>query len=297
MWVRARHRLQTRLRYQQRKLRCWWASAGELATRYGGFFISLELVLLAVALVSVFSVKEQFGWEFWTLLLVGLLVVSIQLYQLYAFLVQRHDLYSARQLAEQRLHELTQAQGELQRIHDDNLEAEQQAQESSDRYTQLSQALQGDSVEALSRNFFELIAREWQLVQGVLFLGKPSEGIFTQRAGYAYYRVDAAQAQFSLGETLTGQVVANGEPLFLEELPSDYRVIVSGLGQAVPNSLYIFPVGDLGQQCCGAVELAFFCKYDAQEQGLMLRFVQEYAHRLLGMPCSGTSEEGGKHGS
>ncbi len=293
MWAQARHRLRVRLRYQHRKLRRWWARAAELVMRYGVVFIALELLLLAVALAAVFSVREYFGWEFWSLLGVGLLVVCVQLYQLHAFLVQRHEMDTVRQLAEQRLHELNQVQGDLQRIRDDALAVEQQAQESSDRCTQLCQGLRGDSVEALSRSFFEQVAHEWQLVQGVLFLGTPRESLFTQRASYAYFRLDAAQAQFALGETLTGQVVANGEPLYLENLPSDYRVIVSGLGRAVPNSLYIFPVGDASHPFYGAVELAFFCKYGLQEQDLMWRFVQEFSRRLLELPYQG--EEGGEH--
>lgn len=47
---------------------------------------------------------------------------------------------------------------------------------------------------------------------------------------------------FEAGEGLHGHVVLNGQPIILTDIPKDYFKVNSGLGEALPNTIYILPV-------------------------------------------------------
>ncbi|TAJ15289.1 hypothetical protein DMA11_02475 [Marinilabiliaceae bacterium JC017] len=49
-------------------------------------------------------------------------------------------------------------------------------------------------------------------------------------------------APFEAGEGLHGHVVSNGQPIILTDIPKDYFKVNSGLGEALPNTIYILPV-------------------------------------------------------
>ncbi|QGQ98630.1 response regulator [Paenibacillus psychroresistens] len=65
---------------------------------------------------------------------------------------------------------------------------------------------------------------------------------FVRQASYALYGEHEAGLSFRLGEGLIGQSALDKRTIIIEQVPNHYYRIVSGLGQASPQSLLIVPV-------------------------------------------------------
>jgi|GEM_PF-508163 len=96
--------------------------------------------------------------------------------------------------------------------------------------------------------------------QGALYLkGAEDTTKLELAAGFALV-LDEGEASpaYHLGEGLIGQVAASGKSLYLDELPEGYAArIASGLGEALPKYLFIFPLKH-ADQVVGVVEVATF---------------------------------------
>jgi signal transduction histidine kinase/HAMP domain-containing protein/CheY-like chemotaxis protein len=90
-------------------------------------------------------------------------------------------------------------------------------------------------------------------------LDSDEEDVYRLYAGYGY-QPRRYQRRISTGEGLAGQVIAERQELLLNEVPGDYVKIESGLGQATPLSLAIFPIVSEGR-VLGALELASFAEF------------------------------------
>ena len=66
------------------------------------------------------------------------------------------------------------------------------------------------------------------------------------------YAVGNQETSYKLGEGLVGRVAAQGERLYLDQLPDDYITIFSGLGSASPKRLALIPIKN------GVIEIATF---------------------------------------
>ncbi|RNB85406.1 response regulator [Brevibacillus fluminis] len=99
---------------------------------------------------------------------------------------------------------------------------------------------------------------------GVFYLKKGSgeEQRFVRLATYAAMEFKADRQEFRLGEGLVGQSALEKRMIQINQLPSDYIQITSGLGKGLPNFLMVVPVLFEGE-VMAVVELATFQSFDS----------------------------------
>lgn len=94
---------------------------------------------------------------------------------------------------------------------------------------------------------------------GALYITR--SGTLKFSAGYAIESKNLAEKEIKIGETLSGQVAATGNPVYLNNVPSDYFKISSALGEILPCNLYIIPLKH-NNVVEGVLELASFAPFD-----------------------------------
>jgi CHASE3 domain sensor protein len=87
---------------------------------------------------------------------------------------------------------------------------------------------------------------------------------------YAWDRKRYVNMVIDKREGLVGQCWHEGEPILLTQVPEDYIQITSGLGNALPNCVYIVPI-KMNNIVYGVLELASFNRFDKFE----IEFINE----------------------
>ncbi|HZG73462.1 MAG TPA: response regulator, partial [Chondromyces sp.] len=90
---------------------------------------------------------------------------------------------------------------------------------------------------------------------------------FRKVASYADNGMEPGRDRFQLREGLIGQSAWNKEAIFLKEVPQDYRVITTGLGEALPKSVLILPVV-VKDEVVAVIELASLEQFAEAERKL-----------------------------
>ena len=91
--------------------------------------------------------------------------------------------------------------------------------------------------------------------QGGLFVYENEKNVLSMLSCYAYDRKKHVEKQIAIGEGLVGQCYLEREPIYMTEIPAEYISITSGLGKAIPRSLFIVPLM-VDDQVEGVLELA-----------------------------------------
>ncbi|MEL6535309.1 MAG: cache domain-containing protein [Bacteroidota bacterium] len=106
--------------------------------------------------------------------------------------------------------------------------------------------------------------------QGAIYLkeGGDKDPHMERKAYYAYERQKKAYQRINPGDGLIGQCMLEQETLYITEVPANYVNINSGLGQATPTCIVIFPIHNNGV-FYGAVELAAFHALEKYEVTFM----------------------------
>lgn len=86
---------------------------------------------------------------------------------------------------------------------------------------------------------------------------------------YAYLPKSNYSLSFETGEGLLGQVAIEKKPMIISDIPSDYIKIKSGLGNALPNNLLLYPI-IFDEQVLGIIELGTLKTFGQKELELML---------------------------
>ena len=129
-----------------------------------------------------------------------------------------------------------------------------------------------DSAATYAEKILQNIARELDIVQGLVFVLSSVDQMFHISGEYAYYS-DEQPRSFPLGETLSGQVAKNQKLLNVKELPEGYITILSGLGKSNPRHLVIVPI-IYNSESIGVMELASFKPFGENEE-LFIRKISE----------------------
>ncbi|MCS0790016.1 ATP-binding protein [Cytobacillus firmus] len=82
-----------------------------------------------------------------------------------------------------------------------------------------------------------------------------SKPVFKKQAAYADGAEDAGRDFFFAGEGIAGQTVRDKKTIFLHDVPEDYKVLSTGLGDVRPKSIMMAPVM-LKDEVVAVVELA-----------------------------------------
>ena len=134
------------------------------------------------------------------------------------------------------------------------------------------------SVAAYSEQVLQNIAKEIEIVQGLVFVLDDKDQLFYMSGEYAFYS-DERPRSFQLGETLSGQVAKNKKILNVKELPDKYITVLSGLGKSHPRHLIIVPIV-YNNESIGIMELASFKPFDENEEALFQKVSESMANML-----------------
>jgi signal transduction histidine kinase/CheY-like chemotaxis protein/HAMP domain-containing protein len=97
---------------------------------------------------------------------------------------------------------------------------------------------------------------------GAFYLTNPNGGseVLKLTSTYAYSKRKHLSSRFEVGEGLIGQCALERKPIVVTEVPEKYFSIFSGLGEAAPRNVAVFPVLFEGQ-VRGVIELASFHEF------------------------------------
>jgi|GEM_PF-3402506 len=138
--------------------------------------------------------------------------------------------------------------------------------ESHERYINSGLAELGKLIQNNNRNISgmcdKLIAfliKYLEVNQGAFFILSSESGkeLLKMTGCYAYSRKKFIDKLIEPGEGLVGQCFLEREPIYLRQVPSDYIAITSGLGEAVPSVVVLYPLMN-NNQIEGVLEIASF---------------------------------------
>jgi len=115
------------------------------------------------------------------------------------------------------------------------------------------------NLEKLTEKILSNIAKEFDIVQGLLFIKEKENDVFNIVGKYAYFGEEEPKS-FKTGETISGQVAKNKKAFILEEIPDDYVTILSGLGSSSPDHVIIIPIIS-NDETIAIIELASFKEF------------------------------------
>jgi hypothetical protein len=115
--------------------------------------------------------------------------------------------------------------------------------------------------------------------QGALFLVNENENevALSMSACYAYDRKKHIGALIHPGEGLVGQCYLERDVIYLTDVPENYVNITSGLGQATPRCISLFPL-IVNDKIMGVIELASFKILDKYE----IDFIKKVCENIAG---------------
>jgi signal transduction histidine kinase/ActR/RegA family two-component response regulator len=122
---------------------------------------------------------------------------------------------------------------------------------------------------------------------GAFYLARPEgENVTLKLTGsYAYQKRKHLANRFALGEGLVGQCALERKPIVVTEVPDDYILVSSGLGEAPPRNIAVFPVL-FEDQVRGVIELGSFHEFTQ----VQLTFVEQLMLNIgLAINLIGTS--------
>jgi hypothetical protein len=149
-------------------------------------------------------------------------------------------------------------QQEALRLQEEHIQKELQEKKEK-LYACLEEKFAGKSAadhKKVSEKILGCIASAYEITQAEIFLKKDEKLVLSST--YAFYVPEEKVFEFEMGEGLIGQVAKAGEPLLLNELPSGYITVKSGLGQSTPSHLLIIPWKDLSEDTFAVLEIAAF---------------------------------------
>jgi hypothetical protein len=129
-----------------------------------------------------------------------------------------------------------------------------------------------------------LMARENEIIQGVLFLSDPNQEPVKLQflSGYACDREACRELCFEPGEGWPGQVFNDKAVMQIKDFPEGYMKIRTGLGEASPRSLLLFPLLRSGESI-GVAELASFSEFTAEDEVFYSELSEPIALRLASL--------------
>ena len=110
------------------------------------------------------------------------------------------------------------------------------------------------------------------------------------QAGYAYKPRKNLPTEFRLGEGLVGQCALEKRPILLNDVPSDYVRISSGLGEAKPLNIVVLPVLFEGVTRA-VIELASFQRFTPVHQDFLNQLMESIGIVLNTIEANSRTEE------
>ena len=126
--------------------------------------------------------------------------------------------------------------------------------------TQLNDKMRGDqSLPELSKNVISFLAKYMDARIGAIYLTEDGETL-KLTGSFAYRKRKNISNTFKLGEGVVGQSALERESIIISQTPEDYIKISSGLGEAYPKNIIVFPLV-YDNDLIGAIELGSFNEF------------------------------------
>jgi len=128
--------------------------------------------------------------------------------------------------------------------------------------------------EIILKNF----AHEFEITQGVFYIANPETDKFNLVASYAC-AIDKLRQEFTAGEGITGQVIADHKIIMVPDLPESYEPVISGLGKAKARYLYVIPLVH-EKKSIAAIEITCFKEIEENRMYLLDNVMHEGGQML-----------------
>ncbi|SFC55297.1 sensor domain CHASE3-containing protein [Flexibacter flexilis DSM 6793] len=141
---------------------------------------------------------------------------------------------------------------------------------------------QSDNIEGLAHEVIINLVKYVKATQGGLFSLNDTnqhDTYIEMLACYAYDRTKYLQRRVELGEGLIGEAVAEGDTIYLTDIPTSYLRITSGLGGENPSYLLVVPL-KINEQVFGAIELAAFHPFEEHQIAFVEKIGESIASTL-----------------
>ena len=133
------------------------------------------------------------------------------------------------------------------------------------------------SINKLSELFLSEITKSTGATYGAFYVANKNldETEYIKKASFSGSGQDSGRESFMLGEGLIGQTAKNQEIFHSNNVPKDYRLIQTGLGETPPSSILIVPV-KFEDDVIAVIELASFDDFNALQIELVENIVDSF---------------------
>lgn len=133
------------------------------------------------------------------------------------------------------------------------------------------------SITSLANTFLSEIVQITQSSFGAFYVRETDnkEINFVKMAAFADSSDDIGRASFKMGQGLIGQCALENRIFTYDEIPEDYHVIGTGLGEVAPRSILIIPV-TFEEEVIAVVELATMDTYTKLHQELVKHIIETF---------------------
>jgi methyl-accepting chemotaxis protein len=141
----------------------------------------------------------------------------------------------------------------------------------------------GQNPKDILQNGLHAVCRLLEAGQGAVYSLEETDGKrkIELKSGYALSLSENTVIAYDMGEGLIGQAAASGKTLYIDDVPTGYVKIVSGLGMASPKYLLIVPVKK-DENVIGVMEIASFTPVSEDERKFVEESAQLVAAKITG---------------
>lgn len=145
--------------------------------------------------------------------------------------------------------------------------------------TEISEIVRVENdIDIITNQTVDYLCKYLNMLIGALYLPN-EEGNFCLNSSYSYTNRKCDRAVIKTGEGVIGQVIKDKKLIILRDLPEDYILVQSGLGNSKPNSIIVLPCQNEDELIC-IIELANFEGFN-EHQVKLLEALSEVIGRLL----------------
>jgi len=137
-----------------------------------------------------------------------------------------------------------------------------------------------NNIEAILDDFMKDLVKKVNANQAGIFLLNEKQNSLQLSACYAYQRKKFLEKEITVGQGILGQTFLEKKSYYLKNIPQNYTLITSGLGQATPNALLLVPLV-FNQKAVGIIELATFNEFLPHHIHLIEKVGEAFASVLI----------------
>lgn len=150
-----------------------------------------------------------------------------------------------------------------------------------------------DNIQALGDNFISNLVKYLDAKIGALFILEEDETqtrFLELKACYAYERKKFITRKIGLGEGLVGQTYLEGKTVYLTDVPKEYMMITSSLGETTPGCLVVVPLVT-NERVEGILELASLNELDPHRIEFLEKIGETLASSIVSVRSSEKTRE------